>query len=146
MGKLIQMPPQTQPYAFSVAPYRACGQCTFVLIFARWKSDENATARRFGRLEDLLEVLAAIGADCSTISGIRRTLEAGAPRTIPKMWLRPLQIELLKSPATLRRGHIILTHKTPRRRTQHLVVIRESRDAGPHTPATCGFTFRDGIG
>jgi hypothetical protein len=101
MGKLIEMPLQDQPYAFCVAPYRSGGPFKFVLIFAPWKSDESATARGFVRLADLLEELVEMGADRSIIGSVRRSLEVGAARTIPKMWLTPLQVELLKSPAKL---------------------------------------------
>jgi hypothetical protein len=98
MGKLIEWPLQDQPYAFCVTPYRSGGASKFVLIFAPWKSDESVAARGFVRLADLLEELAAMGADRAIIESVRRSLEAGAARTIPKMWLTPLQVGLLKSP------------------------------------------------
>jgi len=99
MGKLIEMPLQGQPYAFCVAPYRSGGAFKFLLIFAPWKSDEGVKARGFVRIADLLEELVEIGADRSIVGSVRRSLEVGAARTIPKMWLTPPQVELLKSPA-----------------------------------------------
>jgi hypothetical protein len=101
MGKLIEMPLQNQPYAFCVAPYHSGGAFKVLLIFAPWKSDEGVTARGFVRIADLLEELVEMGADRSIVESVRRSLEVGVARTIPKMWLTPPQVELLKSPPKL---------------------------------------------
>jgi hypothetical protein len=98
MRKLIQMPRQVRPFALSASPACSGYISKFILAATAWSSSDPATIHGFVELADLLDELADLGADRSMIGGVRRSLEAGCACVIPKVWLTPPQVELLKEP------------------------------------------------
>jgi hypothetical protein len=98
MEKLIQMPKQVRPFALSARPAQPGCISKFVLIATAWNSDEAATTHGFVEMADLVDELADLGADRTMKESVIRALEAGRACVIPKLWLTPPQVELLKIP------------------------------------------------
>ena len=98
MGKLIQLPKQTRPFALAATPARPGSLSRFVLTATPWNTDESAIPHGFVRLADLLDELAELGADRVIIGSVRRSLEAGRACVIPKIWLTPPQVQLFQKP------------------------------------------------